>query len=573
MKYIFKYKTLLLLNIFAFLLIVCGEIYIPYLVGMKIIKSTGEKEFRNVFLILYLMVFLIICGNLIVNFCISKVASLVFQDLSTDLFKKIQTFSFIEMQQLGISALVSRSTYNVYQIMNFIITFYKTFIVAPITVIICFIIINNINPVLGYSIICSIPCFVIILLLIIRKNYFLSIQQFTQLEEMNYKIRSSITGVKIIRSLNQEKNEEKKFDKINSHFTNLIIKLFTSIISIKPIFYLLLNMSILITIKIGSCIIYDGTSVIGELYICMTYNILILSAILNFLLLFMMLPKVLIALKKIQYLFNVKPSIQNNLPQFHKLETINKLEFKNVYYRYPNTNKSVLENINLELNKSEVIAFVGKTGSGKTTLINLIPRLLDPIKGVVEINGIDIRNYDVQNLRSKIGFVSQKNILFKGTIFSNLLFGKENATSEEMLEKAKIAQSYEFIQNKTAKIHEPISELGSNLSGGQKQRLSITRVLLKQPDVYIFDDSFSALDYETDLAIRKVFFDQNKEVIILIVAQRLNSILNADKIVVLDEGKIVSVGKHEELMLKCSVYQNIASSQKIKEVLKNAKNI
>ncbi|WP_323847781.1 MAG: ABC transporter ATP-binding protein [Phytoplasma sp.] len=555
------------MNIFSFLLIICGELSIPYLVGTKIVKHTDDAKFITIFLLLCLMVFFIICGNLIVNFCISKVASLIFKDLSTDLFKKIQTFSFIEMQQLGVSAIVSRITYNVYQIINFVITFYKTFIVTPIVVVSCFIIINNINPTLGYGIIFIVPCFVILLVLIIKKNYLLSIQQHTKLEEMNYKIRASITGVKIIRSLNQEKNEEKNFEKTNSHFKNLAIKLFTSVLSIEPFFYLLLNISILITLKIGSVIIFKNKTQMGDLYICIIYNVLILNAILNFLLLFMMFPKTLIALEKIQYLFNIKPSVTNYLIQPEKLQTINTLEFKNVYYQYPNNNHLVLENINLQLNKSEVVAFVGKTGSGKTTLMNLIPRLIDPIKGVIEINGIDIKNYEVHNLRSKIGFVSQQNILFKGTIYSNLLFGKENADADEMLEKAKIAQSYQFIQNKNAKLEEPVSELGLNLSGGQKQRLSITRVLLKQPDVYIFDDSFSALDYETDLAIRKVFFEKNKTAIVLIVAQRLNSILNADKIVVLDEGKIVSIGKHKELIITCPVYQNIASSQKIKEVL------
>lgn len=568
LKYIFKYKKLLLLNISSFILIIIGELSIPYIVGRYVVKNqNNQTPFQTIFLCLCMLVCMIICGNLIVNFCISKISSLIFKDLSTDLFKKIQTFSFLEIQKLGVSAIVSRSTYNIYQIINFITTFYKTFIVTPIVLISCFVIIFKIKAALSYGILFIIPCFIIILILIIKKNYLLSVQQHTKLEEINYKIRSGITGTKIIRTLNQEKNEENKFEKINSNFRDLIIKLFTSILSIEPFFYLLLNLSIIITNFIASDIIFDKQINVGDLYICIVYNVHILSSILNFLLLFMMFPKTLIALQKIQYLFNIKPSINDSLANPEKLETIKKIEFKNVFYQYPNTNKLTLKNINFQAKESEIIAFVGKTGSGKTTLLNLIPRLLDPIKGNIEINGIDVKKYDVKMIRNKIGFVSQKNILFKGTIYSNLLFSKETADSEEMLEKAKIAQSYEFIQNKSDKLKDQVSELGSNLSGGQKQRLSLTRVLLKQPDVYIFDDSFSALDYETELAIRKKFFEVKGKAIVIIVAQRLTSILNADKIIVLDEGQIVSMGKHKELINTCPSYQKIAISQKIKEAV------
>lgn len=568
LKYIFKYKKLLLLNISSFILIIIGELSIPYIVGRYVVKNqNNQTPFQTIFLCLCMLVCMIICGNLIVNFCISKISSLIFKDLSTDLFKKIQTFSFLEIQKLGVSAIVSRSTYNIYQIINFITTFYKTFIVTPIVLISCFVIIFKIKAALSYGILFIIPCFIIILILIIKKNYLLSVQQHTKLEEINYKIRSGITGTKIIRTLNQEKNEENKFEKINSNFRDLIIKLFTSILSIEPFFYLLLNLSIIITNFIASDIIFDKQINVGDLYICIVYNVHILSSILNFLLLFMMFPKTLIALQKIQYLFDIKPSINDSLANPEKLETIKKIEFKNVFYQYPNTNKLTLKNINFQAKESEIIAFVGKTGSGKTTLLNLIPRLLDPIKGNIEINGIDVKKYDVKMIRNKIGFVSQKNILFKGTIYSNLLFSKETADSEEMLEKAKIAQSYEFIQNKSDKLKDQVSELGSNLSGGQKQRLSLTRVLLKQPDVYIFDDSFSALDYETELAIRKKFFEVKGKAIVIIVAQRLTSILNADKIIVLDEGQIVSMGKHKELINTCPSYQKIAISQKIKEAV------
>ncbi|XVJ45005.1 ABC transporter ATP-binding protein [Candidatus Phytoplasma australasiaticum] len=229
------------------------------------------------------------------------------------------------------------------------------------------------------------------------------------------------------------------------------------------------------------------------------------------------------------------------------------MEFKNVDFRYDQNDKLILSDINFKVHSSELIALVGSTGSGKSTLINLIPRLIDPTKGCLLINGVDIKLYNLTSLRDKIGVVSQKNFLFKGTILSNLAFGKSNADSEEILEFAKIAQSYDFINKTKGKLQEPVSELGSNFSGGQKQRLAITKVLLKKPDIYIFDDSFSALDYQTDLTIRQNLSYLRKDSIIIIVAQRLSSILNADKIIVLDDGKIIDIGKHEELMHRCQI--------------------
>ncbi|MDV3202390.1 MAG: ABC transporter ATP-binding protein [Candidatus Phytoplasma stylosanthis] len=567
-RYIFKYKKILLINIFSFLLILCGELTIPWIIGRHIIQQGGNNsEYFRIILFFILMIFIIVIGYLLMNYSVFKISSLLFQDLSNDLFKKINTFSVSEIQNLGVSAIVNRITYNIYQITNFIVSFYKTAFFTPIVIVSCFFIIQKFSIALTYGILFVTPCFIFILILIIKKNFFLSLSQYAQLEKLNYKIRSDLTGTKVIRSLNKENKEQKNFHNINSRFKDLIIKLFVSIIFIEPLFYLLLNGSIILTIFIASGFIRDGQFSIGDLYITVTYNFKILSSILSFLLLFMMLPKTLIAVRKIEFLFNIEPSIKNNLNQVLNLDRIKTLEFKNVSFRYYNSVASVLKNISFKINESEIIAFVGKTGSGKTTLIDLIPRLIDPVEGKIEINGMDIKNYDLKSLRDKIGFVSQKNILFKGTILSNLLFGKKDAQEDEILNQLKISQSYEFIQNKEKKLKEPVSELGSNLSGGQKQRLSITRTFLKQPDVYVFDDSFSALDYETDLAIRKSFFEDKKKAIVIIVAQRLTSILQADQIIVLDKGEIVNIGKHKELIKKCSVYRSIAISQNIEEVI------
>ncbi|MDW3617523.1 MAG: ABC transporter ATP-binding protein [Candidatus Phytoplasma pruni] len=570
-QYIFKYKKIILLNILSVFLIALGEIGIPFVIGEMVIEKTLEgKEFTNVILILIFLVISGILGNLIVNYCSSKVSSLVFNNLSSDVFKKIQTLSVEDAQSLGVSRLMNRSTSDVDQIVNFIATFYRAAIVAPIMLIISLTLICHISVPLSTSIIFAVPIFIIILAIVMTKNYKLSKKQQKQLEDINANIRENIIGVKIIKTLNRSEYEEEKFEKMNSNYKDFIVKLFNSMLSIEPFFYLLLNISILSTIFYGAFLLktvgQHGLT-LGDLYNVLNLQYHILFSILNFLFLFMMFPKTVVSSKKIETLLVMEPSVQNNPHQVEPLKKITDLEFDNVSFNFPNSSFSILDNINFKAKTSELIAVVGSTGSGKSTLINLIPRLMDPTSGSIKINNIDIKNYDVSTLRDKIGFVSQKNILFKGTIESNLSFGKENADESEMLEKAKMAKSYDFIQSKEKQLKEFVSELGSNFSGGQKQRLSITRTFLKTPDVYIFDDAFSALDYQTDLAIRQNFVHFRKDSIIIIVAQRLTSVLNADKIIVLDHGKVVDIGTHKELMQRCEIYKNIAISQKIKEVL------
>ncbi|KAB8122104.1 MAG: ABC-type multidrug/protein/lipid transport system ATP-binding and permease protein [Candidatus Phytoplasma cynodontis] len=573
-KYILKYKIFFLLNFISIILISCGEIIIPYIIGKYVINNVDymKEHFIKMILILCFLVILAFTGHLIINFCSAKISSLIFKDLSTLIFSKIQNFSITEIKNIGVSKLMNRTTTNIYQIMSFVSNFYKSAIISPIMLIISLFCIYLISFKLAYTIFITIPFFIFMLFFLVKKNYNLSMKQQQKAEEINSIIRQNILGIKVIKSLNQEKYEKKKFEKINSKYKKLIINFFISMVSIEPLFYLLLNTSIILTTGIGATLIkknaYNDTGLkIGDLYNCINLQYHVLFSILNFLLLFMMFPKTLICVKNLEQILNTQTENLNKYLEKEKIGKIKKLEFKNVCFKYPDSQKMILEDINFEVNSSELIAFVGKTGSGKTTLVNLIPRLIEPTKGQIQINGINITNFNINKLREKIGFVSQKNILFKGTIFSNLLFGKKNASEIEMLEKAEIAQAHEFIKSKKNQLKEEISELGLNLSGGQKQRLSLTRAFLKEPDIYIFDDSFSALDYKTDSIIRKTLLNKIKNSIIIIVAQRLSSIEKADKIVVLVDGKIVNIGKHEELIKKCKIYQDIAFSQRIKEVL------
>ncbi|MFP7699628.1 MAG: ABC transporter ATP-binding protein [Candidatus Phytoplasma pyri] len=568
-KYLKKYKILLIFNILSAFLISFCEIGIPFVIGDFIIdhQNNNTINYHQLFLIFLILVIFGILGNLLINFCSSFVSSKLFNDLSMDIFKKVQTFSPYEMQKFGISSIMNRNTSDVYQIMSFMSTFYRAAVVAPIIVLCSFIMICRINYHLVFGILFIIPFLIFMIIFMVKKTYYLSVEQQKQLDKLNLITRENLTGFKVVRSLCKDKYEEKRFYECNTKYSIFSIKLFKFLVLIDPIFYFLVNFSIILTIGIGSCYLLPNSNnfTLGNLFKCIEFQFHVLFSILNFLLLFMMFPKTLVSVKRIEEILSYQIVIKNNDVNLKIKENIKKIEFKNVVFNYPNSNQKILDNINLIFYKDEIVSFVGPTGSGKSTLINLIPRLYNVTSGTIKLNDIDIFDYNIDHLRSKIGFVSQKNFLFKGTILSNLYMGKENAPEESILESIKISQSYDFIESKSEKINEFVSEFGNNFSGGQKQRLAIARALVKKPDVYIFDDSFSALDYKTDYELKKAFYEMKKNSIVIIVAQRLSSILNSDKIVVLDQGRILDIGKHKDLIQRCEFYKEIARSQNLLE--------
>lgn len=575
-QYLKKYKILLLLNIISAILIACCEIGIPFVIGQYIIDAKEisldtdfVSKILKIVLIFFILVFFGILGNILINFCCSSVSAFLFNDLSTDIFKKVQTLSSYELEKIGISSIINRNTSDVYQIMSFISTFYRSAIVAPIILLISFIMICFIEISLVFGIVMIIPFLFFMIIFMVKKTYYLSISQKKELDQLNLITRENLTGFKVIRSLGQSEYEQKRFAKSNINYTSFSIKLFKFLVSIDPIFYFLLNMSIIVTIGLGAFYLQqkDNSSfTLGTLFKCIEFQFHVLSSILNFLLLFMMFPKTLVSANRIQEIIEYQTIIKNNVEGLKNNQKIHKIEFKNVNFYYPNTNKNVLNNINFVAYKNETIAIVGATGSGKSTLMNFLLRLYNVTDGKIKLNDIDIENYDINYLRSKIGFVSQKSVLFKGTILSNLLMGNNNASINRIVDAAKISQSYDFIEAQTDKFNESVSEFGNNFSGGQKQRLSIARNFVKNPDVYVFDDSFSALDYTTDYELKKAFASIKKDVIVFVIAQRLSSIIQSDKIIVLDQGIIVDIGKHHELIKRCQIYKEIAISQHLLEI-------
>ncbi|WP_024563370.1 ABC transporter ATP-binding protein [Candidatus Phytoplasma tritici] len=569
-KYLFKYKMLLLLNLIAVLFVCCSELGIPFIIGKFIIDY--NKNQLDPLALLGLLTLCACCGfigNLILNYCASKVSSLLFQDLSGDIFKKVQTFSPTEMKQLGISSILNYTTLDVFQVMNFISVFYRTAVVSPIMFVISVIAIFYVASFLLLGILFVAPFLVLTLFIILKKSYILSQQQQKKLDELNVITRENLIGIKSIRAFRQSQYETSRFSKVNHKYSFFSIKLFNFMVAIDPIFYLFLNCSILINVGVGVYFLtqeHPGFTT-GKLLSCIDYQFHVLFAILDFLLLFMMFPKTLVSVRRIENVLNITPKIKNVCKPLKPQIPFKTLSFENVTFTYPDATQPMLENINFSMKQGQIVAFVGATGSGKSTLIGLIPRLYDVCEGTIKINDIDIKEYDLNYLRNKISFISQKNVLFKGTIRSNLAFGKQNPHENQMTEALQIAQAYQIVQNKNHKFNERVSELGTNFSGGQKQRLSMARGFLKKPDIYIFDDSFSALDYKTEYEIRKAFFEMKGQTLVLIVAQRLTSVINADKIIVLEEGKMKAIGTHQELMKNCLLYQEIAKSQNLEVVV------
>jgi ABC-type multidrug transport system, ATPase and permease components len=390
------------------------------------------------------------------------------------------------------------------------------------------------------------------------------------IDKINLVTREILTGIPVIRAFSNQKHEEKRFDKVNKDLKKNSLFVSRVMNLMMPTMMFIMNSICILIVWKGAHGIEEGIMQIGDMMAYIQYTMQIVMSFLMIGMLSIMLPRSSVSATRINEILEIEPSIKNpKNPKNFSSRIKGTVEFKNVSFRYADSDEDVLTDITFKANKGETVAFIGSTGSGKSTLINLIPRLFDVTKGEILVNNINVKDVNEKDLHKKIGFVPQKGILFTGTIESNIKYGAKEATIKEIKKAASIAQATDFINSKKKKYKEEIAQGGTNVSGGQKQRLSIARAIATNPEIYIFDDSFSALDFKTDSTLRKALFTEMKEATILIVAQRVSTIMNADKIIVLDEGKIVGIGKHKELLKDCSVYNEIASSQLTKEELDN----
>lgn len=503
---------------------------------------------------------------IIVGFLVAKLAAKIGYVLREKVVRKIMSFSSKEFKEFGASSLITRSTNDIEQIKMFFIMLLRIVVFAPIMGIGAFIKVsdNPLNWIIGIALI---VIFVLIGILFgFAMPKFKNMQKL--IDKMNLVSREIITGMPVIRTFGTEKHEEERFDKANIKLTktNLFVNRLMGIMM--PSMMLVMNIISILIVWYGAKQIDIGSLQVGTLLAFISYTMQIIMSFLMISLVSVMMPRALVSLKRIREILKKEVSIvEPENPVAFKEEAKGTIEFKDVSFKYPDADEAMLKNISFKATPGTTTAFIGSTGSGKSTLINLIPRFFDATNGEIYVDGINIKDASVMELRNRIGYVPQKGMLFSGTIKSNLMFGNDNLTEEDMIKVAKVSQSLEFIDAKKDKFESEISQGGTNVSGGQKQRLSIARAIAKNPEIYIFDDSFSALDFKTDAALRKALFKHAKDATILIVAQRISTIMNADNIIVLNEGEIVGSGSHKELLKTCKIYKEIALSQLKEEEL------
>lgn len=509
--------------------------------------------------------------GILIVFIGSRMAARLARTLRHKVFTKVVGFSKNEIKTYGQSSLITRTTNDVQQVQMVVVFLLRVVFYAPIIGIGGVIKAMNTNADMTYIIGVAVVAIlgVVVTLFAIAMPKFNLVQKL--IDKLNLVTREILSGLPVIRAFSNEHHEEERFEEANKRLTKVNLFINRAMSFMMPVMMLVMNFVCLVIVYQGAKGVDTGAMQVGDIMAYIQYTMQIIMAFLMISMMSIMLPRANVSAKRIMEIIETKDTIYNSkhLVEF-KPDARGKVEFKNVSFRYPDADYDVITDIDLVANPGETTAFIGSTGSGKSTLINLIPRFYDVTDGELLVDGVNIKDVDIHELREKIGFVPQKGVLFTGTIKDNIKYGNENISDEDVNKALDVAQATEFVSKLKGGVDYDISQGGTNVSGGQKQRLSIARAIAKNPDIYVFDDSFSALDFKTDAKLRGELAKITKDKTVLIVAQRISTIMNADKIVVLDEGRVVGIGTHKELMKNCNVYKEIALSQLSKEELENA---
>jgi len=512
---------------------------------------------------------------IIVGYLVANLAATLSMKIRKKLFTKVENLAMNEVKGFSTSSLITRTTNDITQIQMLVAMGLQMAIKAPITAV--WAVTKILNKSWQWSAITGVG--VLILMAVIIAIMFVVVPKFKIVQKLTDKLngvtRENLTGIRVVRAFNAEEYQENKFEKANKDLTNQQMFNQKAFALLSPVMYLVMYFLTLSIYYVGAHLINDANfaekiTLFGNMVVFSSYAMQVIMAFLMLAMIFMMYPRAQVSAKRINEVLDTDITIKDGKIDKDTNNIKGEVEFKNVSFKYPDADDYVLENISFKANKGETVAFIGSTGSGKSTLINLVPRFYDATSGEVLVDGINIKEYKQEFLHTKLGYVSQKAVIFNDTVASNISYGDngKGKISEEKIKKAiEVAQAKEFVEKMEDGYNTDMAEGGTNVSGGQKQRLSIARAIARDPEIYIFDDTFSALDYKTDSILRKALKDYTKNATILIVAQRIGTIMNADKIVVLDEGKIVGIGKHKELLQKCDVYRQIALSQLTKEEL------
>ncbi|MBG9795046.1 multidrug ABC transporter ATP-binding protein [Paenibacillus dendritiformis] len=491
----------------------------------------------------------------------AKVASGFGRNLRRRLFTHVENFSLQEFDKIGTASLITRTTNDITQVQQVLVMILRMMISAPMMCIGGIIMAVSKDAKLTLVLAVVIPVLALAIFAVAGKGIPLFKAMQKKLDKLNLVLRENLTGIRVIRSFNRINHEKTRFNDANADLTGTALKVNRIMSSMMPIMMITLNFSTIAIIWFGSIRIDNGSMQVGSLMAFIQYAMQIMFSVIMVSIIFVMIPRASASAVRINEVLGMEPEIHDPSEPKRASGRRGHIQFDNVTFSYPGAEMPALSNISFETGPGEMTAIIGGTGAGKSTLISLIPRFYDIDSGSIRVNGVDVREWKQEELREKIGLVPQKAVLFTGTVADNIRYGKEDATDEEVKHAADIAQATDFISNMPEGFDSPIAQGGSNVSGGQKQRLSIARALVRRPEIYIFDDSFSALDFKTDAKLRAALRPETRDAAVLLVAQRVSTVMDADRIIVLDEGRIAGIGTHRELMETCPVYREIVSSQ------------
>ncbi len=564
-SYLKKYPKWLLLDILGALLFVVVNLGLPTALARMIDQGITPADKQALYFWAFIMFIIVlsgIVGRITLAYASGRLTTTMIRDMRNDMYDKLQEYSHHEYKKIGVSSLVTRMTSDAFVLMQFAEMSLRMGIVTPLMMVSSVIMVLVTSPSLAWIVVFAIPFLILVIYYVAAKTRPLSEKQQNTLDKINQYVRENLTGLRVIRAFARENFQEERFDLKNRSYEKTSNRLFKLTGLTEALFVQIIIIMIVAIVWFSLDPLKQGTIKIGDLVAFIEYSFHALFSFLIFANIFTMYPRMAVSSKRIQEVMAMPISIDPNINGIKETKTKGYLEFDNVTFAYPGETESpVLHDISFKAKPGETIAFIGSTGSGKSSLVNLIPRFYDVTLGRILVDGVDVRDYNLKALRQKIGFIPQKALLFTGTIGENLKYGKKDASLAELHSAADIAQAKEFIESRAEKFDSHLAEGGSNLSGGQKQRLSIARAVVKKPDIYIFDDSFSALDYKTDSLLRQRLKEVTGSSTVLIVAQRVGTIMNADQIIVLDEGEIVGRGSHDELMKSNAIYREIANSQ------------
>jgi len=563
-----------------------SELYLPTLMSDIVDTGVVNGDINYIVRIggwMILIAFIAMVSSVLGSYLASKTATGFARDLRTKVFSKVESFSLEEFDEKGTASLIVRTTNDITQIQQLALTMLRMFLRAPLLFIGGIIMAVLKDAKLSLVLVVILPILTMIILLVAKKGMSLFKSMQIKLDQLNLVLREYLTGIRVVRAFNREIYEKKRFHKANLDLTETAKKVNTLMAILIPLMMLILNLAIIAIIWFGSIRINNGGMQVGDLMAFIQYASQIMFSLIMLSMMLIMVPRALVSANRINEVLDVEPKIKDpviskegksEIENSLKSEGIIKekskrgyLEFDEVSFCYQGAEEPAIKKISFRTSPGELTAIIGSTGSGKSTLINLIPRFYDVTSGRILIDGVDIRELTQEKLRDKIGLVSQKVVLFTGTIAENIGFGNPHLPRDEMIRVAEIAQASEFISTMKQTYNSQIAQGGTNISGGQKQRLAIARALAKHPEIYIFDDSFSALDFKTEAKLRVAIKKETKNDTVLIVAQRVTTVMSADQIIVLDEGKIVGMGKHQDLIKTCEVYREIVASQLSEEEL------